>query len=364
MLEKLLTLKFEENKTEFSFGEKLNIVSDEKLIKSLGKENVKNGNSTLQIMSLNSLPIYDVIQLKINVLDTGTFLVNFEKEKIDENSRNDLINKIKTLKTNAEPTKELQIEKIRNLLSIIEKYHPIYATYRNTDIFKLSADELTKIANETDYSYPLLFLVKLPKEKKVKIKKEKSEKTKVEEEQKLLCKKTPKLVKKTELKKQQPIQYKKNKTVVEEERTKPFIDFPLFDVDYIFVTIFSILLSFGFLVGLYKNKVGEGIAVFLFVMSAIYVGIIFYTVYTTLFKRTKEKYKNLKYWISIYIIAGVTIGTLLGWIICKFALKSDVVINDYSKMIWTTIRVTFLTAIASIPGSLLINWIIKKIKNN
>ena len=91
-----------------------------------------------------------------------------------------------------------------------------------------------------------------------KDKKEKSEKTKVEEEQKLLCKKTPKLVKKTELKKQQPIQYKKNKTVVEEERTKPFIDFPLFDVDYIFVTIFSILLSFGFLVGLYKNKVGEG----------------------------------------------------------------------------------------------------------
>lgn len=396
MLENPLTLKFEENETEFLFGEKLNIVSDEKLIKSLGRENIKNGNSTLQIKSLNLLPIYDVIQLKINVLDTGTFLVNFEKEKIDENTRNSLIEKIKTLKNDAEPTKELQIEKIKKLLAIIEEFHPIYATYRNTDILKLTQEELTNITNEIDFTFPLLFLVKMPKEKIVKVKEEKPEKikspkpgklkeekpTKIKEEKPIKVKedkpskikedkpikpkaeKEQKPVIKQEVKKpQQPVQqFKKKRLVADQEYTQSFIDFPLFDVDYIFVTVFSFLLSFGFLVGLYKNKAGEGIAVFLFVMSALYAGIVFYTVYTTLFKRTKEKYKNLKYWISLYIIAGVALGVLIAWIICKFALKSDVVIDDYSKMIWTTIRVTFFTAIASIPGSFPINWIIKKIK--
>ena len=59
-----LILKFEDKEEVFNFADKINKIDNEKLVKILGRENVKNSNSTLIIKSMN-LPIFDVIQFKI-----------------------------------------------------------------------------------------------------------------------------------------------------------------------------------------------------------------------------------------------------------------------------------------------------------
>lgn len=318
MLKNSLVFKFEEKDTEFSFTEKLNVIHDEKLIKSLGRENIKNGNSTLQIKSLNSLPIYEVIQIKINLLDTGTFLINFEKDKIDENTRNNIIEKIRVLKDDAKPTKELQIEKIKKLLAIIEEFHPIYVAYRNSGIIKTEEEDLIKLTEEVNFNFPLLFLYKLEK-----VKKERNAKI-----------------------------------------GKLVIGFPPFRVDYIFLTIFSILLCFELITGIFKYKAGESIAAFLFVMAAVYLGIIYFIAYSVTYRKTSVKNKNINFWLILYIIIGVALGTLVGWVVCKYALKTEDIVINYKKIILISILVSLGSSLLALPCAPLINLIVKKAKNN
>ena len=52
-----LVFKFEEDKNEFSFSENLCLIDNKKLIKNLSRENIKNGNSSLIIKSMNDLGI-------------------------------------------------------------------------------------------------------------------------------------------------------------------------------------------------------------------------------------------------------------------------------------------------------------------
>ena len=99
-----LVLKFEEENNEYIFDNKINVIENKKLVENLEKENIKNENSSLIFKSMNNLAIYDVIQLKINLSDTGVFLVNFEKDKLTES-----ISKLIDLKLQSKNSSELEI---------------------------------------------------------------------------------------------------------------------------------------------------------------------------------------------------------------------------------------------------------------
>ena len=83
-----LVLGFKEQEDNFTFENKIFLVQDKKLIENLSRPNIKNQDSSLVIKSLNDTHIADVIQIKVNIADTGHFLVSFKKETLTEELRN------------------------------------------------------------------------------------------------------------------------------------------------------------------------------------------------------------------------------------------------------------------------------------
>lgn len=368
---KQIIFKFEEDKNEFSFDENINVLENKKLIRSLSKENIRNQNSSLIILSMNNLPIYDVIQLKVNLSETGVFLVNFSKEEFTENIREDAIKKIKELKDDSTPTKEIQIEKIKKLLKILDEFHPIYATYRSKDDINVEPEDFNKIGEEITWSYPLIILniikkptkqisiqvpdfsalkklwaklitwvkkVKLPKVKKERVKKVKPEK----------------------IKKEKPPKVKKEKVRRTFEK-KIIIDFPLFTYDYLWNGIFSLSFSFTILVATYQALDKNSICAAIFALGVLFLAVEYFSIYSTLYKKNEEKFKLLKYWLLSYLLVGAAIGLIVGFVIAKNVLKAVNPIN-YGKLLAISIPSTLGLSLLGIYFAKLISLIIKKIK--
>lgn len=333
---KQLVFKFEEDKNEFVFDQQLTFIEDKKLIKTLEKENIKNEGSSLIIKSMNNLPIYDVIQIKINLSETGTFLASFDKSKIDEKVREKLLAGISSLKDGVEPTKDTQIKKIKNLLVILDRYNPIYVTYKNGDDIQIDKESFNEIVETTLFAYPLLIL------------KKKEEKTKEIHINFLKHKK----IKKTE-ETQSEDSKKPRKEIV--------IDYPLFNFDYLFNALFCLLFSFGVLVSIFELINKESISVFLIIITVIFLGITYFSVYSTIYKKHVEKYKGLKYWILLYLGVGTAAGLAIGYIVAKFALKTENEI-DYNLILAISIPSSIVLTLISIFPAKLINLISKKLK--
>lgn len=339
-----VVFKFEEQNDEFSFKEKINVLEDKKLIKVLGKENIKNEDSSLIILSMNNLPVYDVIQLKINVAETGVFLVNFSKEEFTEEIRKEALHKIGELKDNITPTKETQINKIKRLLIILDKYKPIYATYTSKHDIEIEVEDFNNISNEIRYSFPIILLTNKKKKEHKKIhitipnifKREKKEKVKTKE--------TKVKVEKTQIAKKEIV-----------------IDFPLFSFDYLWNAIFALSLGYAVPVAIYEVLNNDLISIVLFVMTAIFIGIGYVSDYSTLYRKGVERFKGLKYWLLLYVLIGAAIGLAVGYVVAKFGLKTNNEIN-YSLILYISIPSSIVVSLAGIPASKLINLIIKKIK--
>lgn len=330
-----LVLKFEESKDELEYENKVILIEDKKLINELRKENIRNGNSSLQIKSLNDLPIYDVIQLKINVAETGTFLVSFSKEKIDEQVREELLNKIKELKDNVTPTFETQSEKIKKLINILNEYNPIYISYRSSGDIKIGFENLKDLV----VSSPLFVLQKLEKPKKVKA------------------------IKEPKPKKELKINFKKIHFNFKLPRFPQInIEFPLFSVDYLFTGIFALLLGFGLVTGIYEIVNQQSVAIFLLILAGIFLGVDYYTVYATLYKKGKLNYRGLRYWLLLYILVGSTIGIVVGYVVSKYALKAEVENINFGFIMAIGAPCAAVGSALSIYASMLINLIVKKIK--
>ena len=155
-----LILKYKDEEQEFAFTNKVNFVEDKKLVQNLSRPNIKNQDSSLIIKSLNDTHISDVIQLKINVGETGSFLASFSKDSLDDETRTKLLEEIGKLKSSDEPTLESQSQKIKELLGILNNFSPIYVTFSNTGDIKL---ELYKVV-DFEMAFPLLIL-KQPEKK-------------------------------------------------------------------------------------------------------------------------------------------------------------------------------------------------------
>ena len=305
-----LILKFEEKEEVYNFADKINKIENEKLAKILGRENVKNSNSTLIIKSMN-LPISEVIQFKINVSEVGSFLFNFEKQKMNDQIREEILSKITKLHDDSEPSKESQINKVKNLIKIISEYEEIYCSYLPNGKFKYTFEELSEALKDIEYSFPILLLEN------------------------------------------------KEKGIFDAEGSK--LGFRKFTIDYLFTSIFSVLMTFGVMTGIFQIFNKQSIAAFLLVLAFVFFGVLTYSIYSVIYKQNKEVNKKLKYFLLIYTTIGIVVGIVVGWVICKFALNIEVEGLSLKNVALISTGISLALSIASIYTPKLINLIVKKI---
>lgn len=313
-----LIFKFDENKNEFSFDNGVSIVSNEKLARDLSMKNTKNTDSSLRIKSLDNLHISDVIQVKINVADTGSFLANFKKDSLDEETRKTLLERIGSLKSEEMPTQESQLEKTKKLIDILNDYHPIYVSFMNSGVIKLDISNLSA-------NFPLLIL------KKFKVK----------------------LVLRIG---------KKRKSA----EPGSFSLIPLFQAEYAFVFLFAMLgsLAITTMVFEFMNKT-MNLAIFLAILGIGAFSIMeALAMQSSMYKNEKLISNSIRYFLALFIIAGLGVGIFGGYFISKKLLKTEIENFSYLKMLIFSAAIAGPIYMSSLFTSSLANKIIKKIKKN
>lgn len=329
-----LVLGFKDRETEFSFENKVFVIQDKVLLENLSKPNIKNQNSSMIIKSLNDAHVSDVIQIKINVAETGHFLVSFAKESLDEEKRTELLKQIGNLKSDEAPSIDIQFKKIQDLLEILNNFGPIYATFVNNGDIKIETPKL----EELQLGFPLLILEQSKKKFDIKIGKPKKEKQPTVEK---------------EPKQKKTHQYKE----------KNYEPFSLFDVDYIFALIFALLGSFAITASVFELMNKEGIAAFLIILGVVFTITLVIAVYSTVYKKCQVRNPWLRYYLAIYIIIGIAGGILTSYFICKGVLKTEIEDFNYKKMMLISILISVVALLSSIESCRLANIFMKMRQN-
>ena len=326
MEKQLLVLRYKDEETEFSFEDKVTFIQDKRLIADLSKPNIKNQDSSLLIKSLEDTHISDVLQIKVNIPETGYFLTSFNKANLTEEQRNHLLNDIGTIKGNETPTLETQILKIKYLIYVLNKYQPIYAAFINKGDIQIELKTLESFKVE----FPLLVLEQPLKKEAAKIGKPKAKKDQAEENA-------------------EPAKYEA---------------FAIFDVDYIFALIFSLLGAFAITSSIFELMNKEGIAAFLIVLAAVFAITLVIAIHSTLYKRGKVRNPWLRYYLGIFVLVGIVIGIIAGYYICKNVLKTEIENFNYKKMIIYSIPISVAALLSSLSSCRLVNlfvrWRMKK----
>lgn len=322
-----LVLKFKDQEQEYSFENKVSLIEDKKLLQVLSKPNIKNQDSSLLIKSLNDTHISDVIQIKINISETGFVLASFSKETLTDETRTQLIEEIGKLKNTEVPTKENSLQKTQDLLVILNNFHPIYAVFSNTGDIKLSIDELSEI----ELFFPLLVLAQPERKMIFKIKKTKEENNDPKKEK---------------------VHREKTK------KRKEYQPFALFDSDYFFVLFFALLAAFSITASVFELMNEEGIAAFLIVLAVILTITLVISVTSVVYKKGELRNPWLRYYLGIFVLVGAIIGVVGSYFVCKFLLKTEIENFDYKKMILISSLIS-LVLLASLSLSRLANLINK-----
>ena len=318
MKKKNLILKFTDSGKEFLFEDKVFVIEDKKLIENLEKPSIKNGESKLVIKSQNDTHISDVIQVKINMNETGQFLVNFVKDSLSEEKRKSLLEEIGKLKSNAAQTNSTQLKKAKQLVEILNKYKPLYATFMNDGEYKV---KISKLSLET-FTFPLLVLKK-PEKKFVIHAKEKPSKNGV-------------------------------------EPRKKYSSFSLFVADYVFVFLFALLCAFGTITALFEFKNGENIWIFLVILAVAFAFVLILSVQSTCYKKGKLINPFLRYYLIIFILLGVAGGIAGGYFVSKLVLKTEIENFDYKNLIILSTAISGPVCLSSLTTSRLANLVVKR----
>ena len=326
---KNLIFGFKEKETEYSFENKVFVVSDKTLIENISKPNIKNQNSSLIIKSLNDLPVFDVVQIKVNVAETGHFLVSFNKETFNEEQRTELLKEIGVLKSDETPTVDSQFKKIQDLLGILAKYQPIYSTFVNNGTIKIDVTKLQDILT----SFPLL-LLELPKEKK-----------------KIMIGKK----KEPEVLKEMPKETKH----IDKDKVN-YEPFALFNVDYLFVFIFSLLGSFAITAAVFELMNKKSVAAFLIVLAAVFTITLVIAIHSAVYKKGKLRNPWLRYYLIIFVLLGISAGIISSFYVCKVVLKTEIENFDYKKMFVISIPISIVALLSSVETSRILNVFYKK----
>ena len=325
MKNSFLVLKFKDKPMEYSFGSKISFVNDKKLCESLSKTNIKNTDSELLIHSLNDINISDVIQVKVNMAETGTFLVNFEKDSLNEEKRNELLKEIGSLKSEETPTQETQLKKTKDLLAILNKYEPIYVSFANTGDIKINFDNASIDRPE----FPFLVLQNTKKKFVLNLR-------------------------------------KKDKPIKGEEKPveKNYAPLSLFETEYIFILLFALLGSFGITGTVFEIMNKQMIAIFLGILALAFIVVEAIAMQSSTYKKNKLINPYVRYYLAIFIAVGIAIGIVAGYFISKGLLKTEIENFDYKKMLIISIAVSIPAMLSSLFTSIFVNFLNKKFKKN
>lgn len=323
MGKQIFVLKFKDKDNTFSFEDKVYLVEDKKIIANLSKPNIKNQESELLIESMGGLHISDVVQIKINVAETGHFLASFNKEIFDEEKRKLILEEIGKLKNDETPTIDTQTKKIQELLDILNNFEPIYVTFSNNGDLKIDLQSLSNI----QLKFPLLVLAQLEKKRMISFGVKKD---------------------------------RENKNKEFKEKGAEYKPFPLLDIDYFFVFLFSLLGSFAIVASVFEMMNKEGVAAFLIILSLVFTIVLVIATHSTIYKKGVVRNPLLRYYLSIFVVIGIAAGIVSGFFICKGILKTEIQNFDYKKMILISIPITIVALLSSLSTCRLFNIFIKQ----
>ena len=314
MKKKNLILKFTDSGKEFLFEDKVFVIEDKKLVENLEKPSIKNSESKVVIKTLNDTHISDVVQIKINMNETGTFLASFQKDSLSEEKRSELLKEIGGLKSNAVQSNSTQLRKAIKLISILNKYKPIYVTFINDGQYKVN---ITKLSSE-DLKFPILVLNKPTKKFTVHPKSKKDNQQKVYEA------------------------------------------FSLFEIDYLFVMLFALLGSFGIITAIFEFMNKQNVAIFLTIMAFAFAFILILAVQSTLYKKGKLINPFLRIYLILFILLGVAGGIVGGYYLSKLVFKTEIADFNFKYLIINSSVVALPVMLSSLVTSLLANAVVKK----
>ena len=315
MKKKTLCFQFKNNDHKFLFEDKVFVITDKKLIQELEKPAYKNTESELIISSMNETPIYDVVQVKVNLSETGYFLVSFSKETLTEEKRKNLLEEITSLKSKAVQTNSTQLKKTRKLLEILNKFHPIYATFVNNGIYKVN---LTKLSEE-ELKFPVLVLDKKDKKTLFRFKSNNSNKS-----------------------------------------NNSYAGFSLFEGEYLFIMLFALLGSFGVCTATFEIMNKQGIAIFLSILALAFAIILIIAMRSAIYKKGLIPHPLLRYYLCLFIIVGIALGTVSGFFVSKFLFKTEIEDFDYKKSLLISILVSLVAFLSSASTCRLANLIVRR----
>ena len=321
MKKKTLVLRYTDVEREFLFEDKLFVIEDKKLIENIEKPSIKNSEAKLVIKSLNNTHVSDVIQVKINMSETGYFLVSFAKDSLCEEKRKALLEEIGKLKSNAIQTNSTQLKKAKRVVSILNKYKPIYATFINDGEYKVN---ISKLSLE-EFAFPLLVLKKPEKKFVVRPKAQKQ---------------------KSNSKNSKP--------------KKVYSAFPLFSADYLFVMLFALLCAFGTITAIFEFKNSENIWIFLGILAFAFAIVLIIAVQSTCYKKGKLINPFLRYYLIIFILIGVAGGIVGGFYVSQLVLKTEIADFDYKNLIILSSAISAPVCLSALSTSRLANLIVKK----
>jgi len=302
-------------KKEYTFSEPINLISDKKLRNILKKENYKNEDCGLTVSSMNNLPVSEFVQIKVNVSKVGVFLVNFEKEKLDEETRKELINKISELKTTVELTEEQQFDKVKNLFLILNESKPVYITFSNNSNVKINKEKFEEFLKDVEIN-TYLFLLSRPIQIETKVVKNKIRKNK-----------EPKVIQKVHI--------------------RDYI------VDYVFFGLFCLIMSFSLILGIIMAFNNDSLCALLFALSGIFLGILTYAIFRHIgdFTKFSINFETVKF-PALFTFVGLVLGIGLGYLTGFFTIKANegVVINYTNALIISIPSVIGATLLAMVLG--------------
>ena len=323
----------------YSFSRKVNMITSTELSNELLTANINLENPLYQLESENNITLKDVLQIKVRINTVGVMMLNFIADKLNEQLRQDLVKEISALKAKGEVVEEDQKPKVKAVIEIANKYHPIFISFVNTGSNTLTTNELKDSLNDIEIDFPILLVL--------------AAHDYVDEVDK-------KKAKKQKAKKEEP------KVIVKDDKDVSLKDTLIRDiksVDYIFFGIFSMFISFGALISSFEAINQEGIAIFLIVLTVAFFGTLTYSTYKTYTDTPTFTYKVKNLLIpSFYMLVGIGLGLGIAFLVSTYLLRvKEGIEMQYALIYGVSTGVSILACAASLALPIPIDIIVKKL---
>ena len=346
----MICFKNGETNQQFTFYEKVNLVIDKDLTVALAKENFNNADCQFAFVDEEETLLKDLFQIKIVVKGTGFFIVNYKKDNLDENKRLELFDRIKALKNNDTDvvTDDSQREKVKNMLSIISEYNPLFISFVNNGTPILTKGEFLQLINKESFNSTLLVIM-LPFDY-------------------ILPPSTPKPTKKIKLFKNRSTKQvqPKHTNSSKEKFYEHDLDLLKKNVyDFLFMFLFALIQVISFMIALALSFKGDTFSIFLFVVSIAFVGVSGYSIFNyqkTLTSKWEYSLKNIRLLLIVLFlafIAGIGIGFAIAYNVVKGTEEEPL---NYGTIVLISAVASFGMLVASFFVPELIRLIQKKSK--